>query len=260
NEGQFAKAAELYRESLTWRVQLKTNSSYVWIDAYEALAARGHDDKGIPQEPGKMTEPNAAYSLYTTPSEFARFVTILLEPPPDPACLDRDQIARMLTPQIAVNDAGFDAKRPATGITLSTDVSWGLGWGLQHTPGKEAFWHWGDNGSFQAFVMGFPRSRSGMVCMANGENGRALWGDLFGAVFGRVQPAIAWLAGLYGGPKATPIMTIKEAADYLRLHSLTARRLAREGTIPAFKVGRQWRIKRTLLDVWLDERSLHNLA
>ncbi|MBC7225522.1 MAG: response regulator, partial [Anaerolineae bacterium] len=38
------------------------------------------------------------------------------------------------------------------------------------------------------------------------------------------------------------IMTIEEVARYLSLHELTVRRLAREGEIPAFKVGRQWRI------------------
>jgi excisionase family DNA binding protein len=235
------------------------HSSYVWRDAYETQAARGHDDQGRPQEHNRMTEPNAAYSLYTTPSEFARFVAALLEPRRDPACRSPIWVARMLVSQIPVNDAGLDAKRPASEIKASKNVSWGLGWGLEHTPGKEAFWHWGDNGQFQAFVMGFPRSRSGMVCMANSEQGRALWSDLFGTVFGSARPALSWLMGLYGGQKATPIMTIEEAATYLRVHPLTARRFAREGVLPAFKVGRQWRIKRALLDEWLKERSLHNL-
>jgi excisionase family DNA binding protein len=236
------------------------SSSYVWTDAYETLAARGHDDKGKPQQQGKMTKPNAAYSLYTTPSEFASFVIALLEPPSAPSYLDRDQIARMLVPQVPVNDAGFDAERSTSEVTLCTDVSWGLGWGLQHTPGRDAFWHWGDNGSFQAFVMGFPRVKSGMVCMANGTNGRALWHSLYTALFGRMQPAISWLAKLYGGAPTAPIVTIEEAADYLRIHPLTARRLARYGELPAFKVGRQWRIKRALLDAWLVERSMDNLT
>jgi excisionase family DNA binding protein len=60
-------------------------------------------------------------------------------------------------------------------------------------------------------------------------------------------------------PKETfPIMTIEEAARYLQLHPLTVRRMAREGAIPAFKLGRQWRVKRELLDRWLEEQSAHN--
>jgi excisionase family DNA binding protein len=51
------------------------------------------------------------------------------------------------------------------------------------------------------------------------------------------------------------MMTIAEVAKYLKLHELTVRRLAREGELPAFKVGRQWRIKHELLESWIEERS-----
>ena len=57
----------------------------------------------------------------------------------------------------------------------------------------------------------------------------------------------------------TPIMTTEELAAHLQLHQLTVRRLARSGEIPAFKVGRQWRIKRALLDAWLEQTSMENL-
>ena len=55
-----------------------------------------------------------------------------------------------------------------------------------------------------------------------------------------------------------PIMTVDEVAEYLNLHPLTVRRLARDGEIPAFKVGRQWRIKRELLDKWIADQSAQN--
>ena len=57
-----------------------------------------------------------------------------------------------------------------------------------------------------------------------------------------------------------PIMTIAEVAAYLGLHELTVRRLAREGAIPALKLGRQWRVKRDLLERWIETRSLDNLG
>lgn len=54
------------------------------------------------------------------------------------------------------------------------------------------------------------------------------------------------------------IMTIEQVARYLSLHELTVRRLARDGEIPAFKVGRQWRVKKALLDRWIErEVSRH---
>jgi excisionase family DNA binding protein len=57
-----------------------------------------------------------------------------------------------------------------------------------------------------------------------------------------------------------PIMTIADVAQYLGLHELTVRRLAREGALPALKLGRQWRVKRDLLEKWIETRSMENLG
>ena len=62
-----------------------------------------------------------------------------------------------------------------------------------------------------------------------------------------------------GTDRASPIMTVDEVAEYLNLHPLTVRRLAREKEIPAFKLGRQWRVKRELLDRWLEQKSKQNV-
>ena len=56
------------------------------------------------------------------------------------------------------------------------------------------------------------------------------------------------------------IMTIEEVARYLSLHELTVRRLAREGEIPAFKIGRQWRVKKALLDRWIEREAMRNFS
>jgi len=36
-------------------------------------------------------------------------------------------------------------------------------------------------------------------------------------------------------------LTVKEAAEYLQVHPMTARRMARDGVIPGRKVGKNWR-------------------
>lgn len=56
------------------------------------------------------------------------------------------------------------------------------------------------------------------------------------------------------------IMTIAEVAEYLGLHELTVRRLAREGQLPALKLGRQWRVKKDLLEKWIGQRSMDNIG
>jgi excisionase family DNA binding protein len=47
------------------------------------------------------------------------------------------------------------------------------------------------------------------------------------------------------------ILTLPEAASFLRIGERTAYDLARQGRIPAAKVGGQWRFRRSDLDTWL---------
>lgn len=49
------------------------------------------------------------------------------------------------------------------------------------------------------------------------------------------------------------VMTSVEAAAYLKMHVKTVCRLAKEGKIPAKKVGSEWRFLRAVLDNWLAE-------
>ena len=49
----------------------------------------------------------------------------------------------------------------------------------------------------------------------------------------------------------TDILTLDEAAEYLRVHPRTLRVKASEGQIPGAKVGRVWRFHRQQLESWL---------
>ena len=46
-------------------------------------------------------------------------------------------------------------------------------------------------------------------------------------------------------------MTTKEVAQYLRVDQYTIYRLVSQKKIPAFKIGNQWRFKRSVLERWL---------
>lgn len=52
------------------------------------------------------------------------------------------------------------------------------------------------------------------------------------------------------------VLTLEEAAEILRLHQHTLRKLARAGAVPATKYGRQWRFSRKLLEEHLREKSM----
>ena len=51
------------------------------------------------------------------------------------------------------------------------------------------------------------------------------------------------------------IMTIKEVADYLKVHERTVYRLAAKGEIPGFKVANTWRFRREDIRQWIDART-----
>ncbi len=47
-----------------------------------------------------------------------------------------------------------------------------------------------------------------------------------------------------------PVMTVRELAEYLRVHPSTIYRLLKKRRIPAFKVGSDWRFNRETIDRW----------
>lgn len=59
------------------------------------------------------------------------------------------------------------------------------------------------------------------------------------------------------------IMTLEEVARFLRLNKSTIYRMAREGTLPAWKLGNVWRFKKEAIEDWIvnsqraHEKKLH---
>ncbi len=49
--------------------------------------------------------------------------------------------------------------------------------------------------------------------------------------------------------------TIDEVAEALKLHPYTVRRLCREGKMPCFKIGGQWRFDKKKFEAWCENKS-----
>lgn len=49
------------------------------------------------------------------------------------------------------------------------------------------------------------------------------------------------------------IMTLEEVAEYLRVKPQTVYIWAQEKKIPAAKLGREWRFRKSMIDKWFDE-------
>ncbi len=56
------------------------------------------------------------------------------------------------------------------------------------------------------------------------------------------------------------IMTVHDIAMYLRLSEAKVYKLAKEGQLPALRVGKSWRFRKDLIDEWMRrqiEQTLH---
>ncbi len=139
-----------------------SRSSYVWRMDYESSAAVGHSWLSEPREPRRADNANAAASLYTTASDYARFVAALLSG----RQLSEGTLERMQEPVSHVSEG--DSPEAAKHLW------WGLGWGIKKGRRGTVLWHWGDNEIFRCFVLFYPASGDGLVYLTNSENGLSI--------------------------------------------------------------------------------------
>jgi len=127
-------------------------SSYRWTPRIGDHLLPGTKAHGEPRKQVIMTQPVAAYSLYTTGDDYARFVIAWL----------RDPALQAMTAESPVDvDAGLN-------------LAWGLGWGLETSADGTRFWQWGNNPGYRAFVLAMPASGDGLVLLTNSDAGLKL--------------------------------------------------------------------------------------
>jgi excisionase family DNA binding protein len=54
-----------------------------------------------------------------------------------------------------------------------------------------------------------------------------------------------------------PLLTVGEVAGLMRVSNMTVYRLIKSGQLGAIRVGKNYRIRRTDVDRYLDERAVH---
>ena len=182
------KSLNQYMTEAVFRPLGMTSSSYVWRPDFDALTATGYDSHGKPTELVKPAEALAASTLNTTAKDYALFVEAVLTG----KGLKPATLREMETPEIALDPEcriciKHEPKQP------SKNLFWGLGWGIERKDGTDALWHWGDNGSFKAFVMADPKTKSGVVMFANSQNGLEVAKPVVDETMGRGSLAFEWL-------------------------------------------------------------------
>jgi CubicO group peptidase (beta-lactamase class C family) len=91
-------------------------------------------------------------SLQTTAPDYARFMLQMM------------QVGQGNTFQLAASFLD-EMLKPHMRVGNRRDLSWGLGWGLQHEEGLEdSFWHWGARRSLtRNFALGYRTRQTGLV-------------------------------------------------------------------------------------------------
>jgi excisionase family DNA binding protein len=56
------------------------------------------------------------------------------------------------------------------------------------------------------------------------------------------------------GAQFSPFLTTEEVLDCLKVNPRTIYRLIKSGELPAVRIGRQWRFRRTDLDDWINRQ------
>jgi len=128
------------------------HSSYVWTEQRAQGLLPGTKANGAARATMVMKEPVAAFSLYTSAADYARFMTALLN--------DDRAIANIAGSPVAVD--------------AQLGLFWGLGWGMEGGASDATIWQWGNNPGYRAFAMASLDTGDGFVMLTNSENGLAL--------------------------------------------------------------------------------------
>jgi CubicO group peptidase (beta-lactamase class C family) len=157
------------------------STSFIWTEKLNLQIATGHDTLGNRNERSNYKHSNAAYTLYTTPDEYAKFlIEIMKQNNPDEFSLSKRMTNEMLKHQIRV-DVRDVIDRPGRSLGLFSFR--GLGWGIDSTITGDIVYHSGANQTgFRCYSQFNVREGSGIVIMTNSQNGSELWSRLISAV------------------------------------------------------------------------------
>jgi CubicO group peptidase (beta-lactamase class C family) len=157
------------------------STSFIWTEKLNSQIATGHDTAGYCNKRSRYTHSNAAYTLYTTPDEYAKFIIeIMKENNSGDYSISEIMKNEMLKHQIRAEIRDV-IDRPGRSLGLFSFR--GLGWGIDSTITGDIIYHSGSNQTgFRCYSQFNIREGSGIVIMTNGQNGGELWSRLISIV------------------------------------------------------------------------------
>jgi CubicO group peptidase (beta-lactamase class C family) len=168
-----------------------TRSSYVWQEAYDDNFALPHDEFERPRRLNRRKEADAAGSMVTTASDYARLLVAILNAEGErKATMDE-----MLKPQIAItskNTFGPDAWQD-TDENRDIHLSWGLGWGRFDTEHGRALFHIGHDFGWQNYTVTYADKGIGIILLSNSDNFEGVAREIVEKAIGDRHSPFDWL-------------------------------------------------------------------
>ena len=167
-----------------------TRTSMVWQDRFESDYANGYDEYGRCLGPLKWKRPDAAGSMVTTISDFARFLQVMM----GGGSLKGKTREQMFTPQVQiVSKHEFPSlSNETTDENKSIRLSYGLAWGLYWTPYGKVFFKEGHDDGWRNYAVCFDKQKSGLVIMTNSGNGEGIFKEVLETVLKNTFTPIEW--------------------------------------------------------------------
>lgn len=155
----------VFLQEVVLRPLRMTHSSFEWQENFSRAMLPGHTSFGALEPAEHFVHPLASSTLYTTLTDYARFVSRLLRPEPgSPFAMEEVR-------QVVV--------RP------DLDLAWGLGLAVEDSS-TPSFFHWGANPGFQSFFLCQSKTRRAVLFLTDSDNGL----DLVDSVVERSVPGI----------------------------------------------------------------------
>jgi CubicO group peptidase (beta-lactamase class C family) len=176
-----------------------TRSSFVWQERFAPNAAYARDLSWNVGPITRWSDGNAAASLLTTATDYARFVAAVL----NGTGLSNETWSAYLSPERSMEE-------PPT----ETSTYFGLGIGVDDGPAGRTFFHSGNNDDrFISYMVGYPGRGLGFVYFANVGDGTSIAESLAAHVIRDDRPTDRHVGSVrYDDPERLALKSVRRAA------------------------------------------------
>jgi CubicO group peptidase (beta-lactamase class C family) len=165
-------------------------TSLVWQSSFDNDYANGYDEYGRSVGLQRRDKADAAGSMVTTVSDFARFLQATMQG----KGLTPKSRQQMLSPQIQiVSKHEFPTFENQTSEqNKAIRLSYGLGWGLFWTPYGKAYFKEGHDDGERNYAVCFEDRKTAMLIMTNSGNGEGIYKGLLEGVLDDTFTPLEW--------------------------------------------------------------------